>query len=310
MPAGSAPIPRLDRVSGRDGRILWDLPLSEHPDQNNTGQDPSPAYGDVDGDGALDAALVLRGTPGGSRPDHELRVVSLRESRLLWSRRLAFKSSFMSSPQLAITDLDGDGRLGGLVTEQPADGEGEAFVVAALDGRSGEPLWTWKVGPPSDPRYQVPATFRVAHFDEGGRGTVCLGLNVLKGTPRIVTLDARGRQAASRDLPEDTNMFLRVADINGDGRDELVLASGGRIRALDLNLKEIWSSPSENNGRIEDILSSSAGRSGTVVISPALALDGTDGRSRWAGHSPHAWWWTLFKTSVLDLGDGARSPCS
>ena len=48
--------------------ILWDLPLSEHPDQNNVGQDPTPGFGDLDGDGALDAVLVLRGAPGGRGP--------------------------------------------------------------------------------------------------------------------------------------------------------------------------------------------------------------------------------------------------
>ncbi len=308
MRARSAPMPRLARVSGRDGRILWDLPLSEQPDQNNVGQDPSPVYGDLDGDGALEAVLVLRGAMGTMRPDHELRVVSLRHGKPLWSQKLAFHTSFMTAPQVALADLDGDHRPEVLVTEQPGEGQEQSFVLRAIDGRSGETLWSWSPGSSHDPRYLVVGSLRVAHFDDDGRGTVCLGLTAQNVAPRLVTLDARGHQVVNRELPADANMYLNLADINGDGRDELLVVYGGRIHAMGRDLKELWTSTVTNNARVEDILQGSSGRPGAVLISPTLALDGSDGRPRWAGHSPHAWWWSLFRPSVLDPGDGPRLP--
>ncbi len=102
-------------------------------------------------------------------------------------------------------------------------------------------------------------------------------------------------------------MVLNFADINGDGHDELLLLDTERIHAWDRDLKELWSSPGKNV-RIEDFLPGSAGQSGTVVISPALGLDGSNGQPRWVGHSPHSWWWSLFKPSLLDPGDSSRLP--
>src|SRR6202044_1495819 len=119
---GSQPMPRLARLSGRDGQYRWDIPLSEHPDVNHMGVDPTPEFGDLDGDGALDAVVVLRGYPGSARPDHELKAVSLRDGKPLWTHRLAFKSSSKDIPQLIVADLDGDNRSEVLVTEVPADG--------------------------------------------------------------------------------------------------------------------------------------------------------------------------------------------
>jgi hypothetical protein len=187
MRAVSAPMPRLARVSGREGRILWDLPLSEHPDQNNVGQDTSPDYGDFDGDGALEVVLVMRGAMGTPRPDPELRVVSLRDGKSLWSQKLAFQTSFMTVPQIVVADLDGDHRPEVLVTEQSVEGQEQGFVLRALDGRSGETVWTWSPGSTQDPRNRVFGSLRVARFGDDGRGTVCLGLTAQNVTPRLVT---------------------------------------------------------------------------------------------------------------------------
>ena len=264
--ANSAPMPRLARVSGRDGRVLWDIPLSEHPDQNQMGQDPSAGYGDFDRDGALDAVVLLRGMQGTQRPDHELRVVSLREGKVLWSHRIPFQSVFVSYAQFLATDLDGDRWPEILIIEEPPAGEGQAFVLKALDGRDGKILWTWDGAQATGPRDQVSWVLRIGHFEDNGKATVCLGrseqkANVLQAN-RLIMLDARGQQIADRELPLDANMYLNFVDVNGDRRDELLTGFGGRIHALDRELKELWSYPAKNNARIENILPASAGRTG------------------------------------------------
>ena len=52
-PSARSKLPRFARVSGRDGRILWDRPLSDVPDPNNIGNGLAPGFGDLDGDGGL-----------------------------------------------------------------------------------------------------------------------------------------------------------------------------------------------------------------------------------------------------------------
>ncbi len=307
LPPNAPALPRLARVSGRDGRILWDVLLSEHPEMNQVGVAPLPGFGDLDGDGGLDAVAVLRGSPGSKRPDHELRAVSLRESKILWSLRLDFQNAFMTWPQLEVADLDGDKRPEIIVSEQPAAGSTSKFAIKALDGRNGEALWAWNEEPSTDPRNQGYASLQIARFDGDAKSSVCLGYSRGNDVHRILTLDARGNQAARLELPQDANMFVNIADINGDGRDELVLIYGERIHALDRDMKELWSTPAKNV-QIATIFAASPGRSGTVVIAPALGLDGSNGHRRWVGQAPHFWGYGPFQPGFLDPGDSSRLP--
>ncbi|HZW30304.1 MAG TPA: VCBS repeat-containing protein, partial [Isosphaeraceae bacterium] len=317
-PGGGPTMPRLARVSGRDGRILWDLALSEHQDPMNMGQLPPPGVGDLDGDGALDVVVPLQGSPGTGRPDHELKAVALRDGRLLWSHRLDYKTSFMTTPQLAVADLDGDTRAEVLVTEQPAAGDQAALGLKALEGRDGEVRWTWK-GTPEIPN-QVWGWLVLADFQGNGRHTPCLGFsdpNDGKGVSRILVFDAQGEVSVHRDLSQNSSgpgspgysvTDLRAVDLTGDRRDELLLTYGDRLHVWGRDLKELWSRPQKDNTRVEQILPASSGQAGTVIVSPAVGLDGADGHPRWAGHSPHSWWWSHFKPGLLDPGDSSRPP--
>jgi hypothetical protein len=80
--AGGPTKPRLARVSGSDGRIVWDIALSDQQDQNNAGNAPAPDIADLDGDGALDVVVTVPGWTGTGNPDQELRAVSLHDGRL------------------------------------------------------------------------------------------------------------------------------------------------------------------------------------------------------------------------------------
>ncbi len=82
---------RLARVSGRHGRILWDVPVSQ-PDELDSGawteSAPPSAFGDLDGDGSLDI-LVSKGPSTQKGETHlELRAISLLDGRTLWTHRI------------------------------------------------------------------------------------------------------------------------------------------------------------------------------------------------------------------------------
>ena len=52
----------------------------------------------------------------------------------------------------------------------------------------------------------------------------------------------------------------------------------------------------------------SSGHTGTVIVPPAIGLDGSTGIPCWAGHTPRNWWWSVFPTNLLDPGDVQRLP--
>ena len=89
-PPNTAGRARLARISGRTGRILWDVPLSDQPSSQNFNFVPPPRFHDLDGDGVLDVTMMIAGTPGAAgQPGFELKAVSLRDGRPLWSRPVA-----------------------------------------------------------------------------------------------------------------------------------------------------------------------------------------------------------------------------
>ena len=103
--------------------------------------------------------------------------------------------------------------------------------------------------------------------------------------------------------------LVRVADVNGDGRDELLVRYGDSLHVWTRDLKELWSMPQKQNvNRPEQILPASPGQAGTVIVPPAMGLDGSNGHPRWAGPSPRNWWWSVFTTNLLDPGDSSRLP--
>jgi hypothetical protein len=305
---GGGPVnPRLARVSGRDGRILWDIPLSVLPDQNNATNAPPPGFGDLDGDGALDLVLVLMGWAGTGRPDHEIKAISLRDGKLLWSLRLDYKNSFNTIPQLAVADLDGDGRPEVIVTEQPAAGNHESFALKALEGRDGAVRWTWNDGVPESPRNTAYGWLTLADIAGNGSKAVCLRFLNSIGKDRILVFDQRGKVHSSLDLHEYQGGYVGAADVDGDRHDELLAYHNGRLRVLKHDLTEIWSGPM-TGGNYVQFVPAPPGHPGTVLVPPVIGLGGADGHRRWAGHSPQNPWWSVFHTRLLDPGDSSRLP--
>ena len=256
---------------------------------------------------AFDVVLTLWAMPGTGRPDHELQAISLRDGRQIWSHRLDFKPNVRANPQVAVADLDGDGRPEVIVTEQPAAGDSLAFVLKALDGRDATVRWTWNGGASDVNSRWVYGWLALANFSGDGRKSVCLRFVDTKGQVFILVFDEHGNESARRGLPQNTGI-LGVADVDGDGRDELLIAYDDRLHAWKADLTELWSSPRKDLGTGHfQFLPGPAGQAGTIIAGRTVGLDGSTGSPRWADHSVPDGWSNQF-TVLVDRGDSRRSP--
>ena len=306
--AGGAGKPRLARISGRNGTILWDIPLSENQESNNFGGQAIPGFDDLDGDGALELVTLIQGLSGTGTPDCELRAISLKGGKPLWSIPLVLANA-MISPQVTIGDLDGDRRPEVVFTEHPGVNNKTAFVLKVIDGKDGAIRWSWKSGEPEIPNYQVWGWPALANFSDDGRRTLCLNLIDPKGRHRILVFDEKGRECAHHEFSQGVQVRLNVADVDGDGRDELLVRTGEDLRVWTPNLEDRWSyaSPGRNN-ILEQVLPAPPGRPATVIVPNSMGLDGSNGHPQWSGQSPYAGPWGVFATNVLDRGDASRPP--
>jgi hypothetical protein len=310
VPTGGSKEYRLARIAGRDGRVLWDINLIDERLDPITETLRLPEFGDLDADGALDAVLLLRPSPKKPTPtDFELRGISLRHGAALWSTSLKFASNSFkpaNAPQFTMVDFAGDRRPEILVTEEPAAGTGIEFVLKALSGHDGSVLWTWRSGPEVQRDRPVYGLICTGDFDGNGRPLVCLGLSDPQGKCRLILLDGRGTEVARHELVEDAIISLRAADLDLDGRDELVFCDRERLHVLRGDLKDRWSYRDSRKvyGAELPIV---VGRSGTTFADRAIGLDGADGRPRWAGEiglQRHG----FARSSLLDSGDSAQLP--
>ena len=149
--------PSLARISGRDGRVLWDVNLTDRLEPNDSEYVPPQRFGDLDGDGALDMVQAIAPSTRGGDPGFELLAVSLRDGKRLWSRPLRFQANFVG--QIHLGDLDGDRRPEVAVMEEILKTDTLDVEVRAFDGRDGKVRWTWR-GERPIPEQPAAAIFR------------------------------------------------------------------------------------------------------------------------------------------------------
>jgi len=323
--AGSTPAPptfgaappapeRLARVSGRTGRIFWDIPLEVQPPP----QDPvpwmrpvPPKLDDLDGDGSLDAVIIHRRQSEREQPEFELRAISLRNGSNLWSRVLRYQGSVDGVPHIEIGKGKNDERATVFVAELPSTKTSNELIVYALDGRDGTDRWTWRSGV-CEGEHRIQGDIDPIALDGPGKDGICVTYSDSRRETHILLLDARGQEIARRVLPRETvpSESLPVSDymidLDGDGRDELTVLYNGRLCAWDRELKELWSLPAQR-WPILRILPASPGRPTMLLFSPASGIDGVSGHVRWSYKSPSPWW-SDYADSLLDPGDSARMP--
>ena len=137
-----------------------------------------------------------------------------------------------------------------------------------FDGRDGKVRWTWTfpVWSSSMSRSRVMA---FADFEGTGTRSVCVSFKEAGSRRRIVVLNGNGKERAHRDVVNDDGPTLRAGDLDGDGRDELLLSYGGLVHAWDRDLKELWFWPSRV-GTVDQIVPASPGRPREVILRLAL----------------------------------------
>jgi hypothetical protein len=301
---GSPYRPSLARVSGRDGRILWDITLAESAAPQMFRYVPGPHFVDVNGDGALDILLFAPPIASAGQPEYRLVAISLADGKQLWSQPL--RSELDLAGDIQIGDLDGDSRPDIVLMDQLFKADVLELEVRALSGHDGKTRWTWNSGPVF--QGNLPSRLiTLANLDVAGKQSVCLNFKEPGGTRRILVLDGAGKERAHRDVAGDYASILNAVDSNGDGRDEILASYGERICALQSDLKEAWSWPNPFIS-VERILPPSQGQRCMVLISPALALDGATGTPRWTGQAPLIYWPPSIVPRLLDPGNAARPP--
>ncbi|MCK1397433.1 PQQ-binding-like beta-propeller repeat protein [Bradyrhizobium sp. 4] len=223
-----------------NGQECWRRRLPNHlfAGPMKRGVVSSPLLADVDRDGILEVVVGIRSS--------RIFCVDTRDGRIKWFAKLAYDPD--STPSFTI---DENGRplviLGG---GEHTGGEGDNAIIA-LDGRNGQRVWTAEVGGGVDSSPML--------LDRPGRSSVAIACSLAR--PAVVAVDiSDGRLLWRHEFGPTSNCvhgtdhrcrphsgvyFTEhavcrsyttplLADINGDGRVEVVAGSNnGELVALD-----------------------------------------------------------------------------
>jgi hypothetical protein len=239
----------------------------------------TPAVADLNGDGTSDLVFWYQGT---------LHALDGRDGGTLWIgpkvERLPQASPWSYTSNLpvvpAVGDLDGDGRPEVVVHST----RGQLMGVTALSGGDGRKLWEWTGKPGEDIRALSPP--QMVRRDAGAR--VCIAIAPTHLTPKdphfYVELDGRGQEVHRSQINWDVDPIW-IFDADGDGSEELLLRSGGRVALIrDDPARPVWTFGSpQYYARVREVTPGRSGKPGQVVISSSqlIGLDAGTGAVRW-----------------------------
>jgi hypothetical protein len=309
FPTDSMPdVPHLATLSGRDGTLRWTLPFLKGTFGGLHGVPGGTALKDLNGDGVLD--LVLWVPKGDARC--EVRAFSGRDGSELWPSSVGkVQSKPNICPPPMVGDLDGDGipEVVVLKGDREAGASQDHCEVLALDGRDGRRKWTWRSRGSLYSHAVLPPL--VVDFHGDGRRSVCLGLYE-NDAPQVVILNGEGRvgNRTALDLSwlQGSPALDRVypwwahADLDGDGKEELLFASGAHLCASRGRAQEtLWKWPipvpgegsgyTPGLGEIVQIQPGAKDQAATVVVwvgTLVYGLAGPTGLPRWRCDVPWA----------------------
>jgi hypothetical protein len=239
-----------------DGHLAWQ--------QRTEGEIGLVQGGDVDGDGQAEIVLLSA--------SWNLYVLD-GDGQPIWHSEAIALSYAHAEPdpgQLLVRDLDGDGRAEiAVVTVDPPIG------VYVFQG-DGSPAWSYPLGTSSS------TSARLTAGDVDGDGDLEIAVTTSVHEP-VCLLDSEGRFLAEYRI-RATGGPLELADLDGDGRDEVLIATETGLQVFgtsdQVERRELWHSPSlglvtalavgdtDGDGRAEVLIGSQNGR----VY--ALAADG------------------------------------
>ncbi len=282
----------LVRINGRTGTKDWTRTVEGHSDSSHCLR---PALADLNGDGVLDMVFWPPvSAHGQSSP--RLHAINGKDGTVLWQgptppRDWENARGSQSLPPFvpAVIRLAGAG--GHVVVVPDTDAAGREGVVA-LNGANGDRKWTWSGSRPNvqGSRWKIcdPVAVRIGSGRMG-----CAFVEYGDSEPwQLVILDGQGGVVgqADRDAPPFSPCLpdVRAFDLEGNGRDELLVFNGKMLRVFDGEAKEeLWK------------WEASAKRSVLVAIQPSgpshpamvlmhdgdhlLGLDGKTGNVRWRG---------------------------
>ena len=228
----------------------------------------------------------------------------MRDGKQLWPKPLQLEIPY--GGEIHLGDLDGDRRPDVVAQVVFSAGLDAEQRIRGFDGRDGKLRWSWTI---PGARFSPKASCVTALANFGGNNgqCVCVSYRTSEKGRWIQILDGSGKERAHRYIVDDPSPILIAADLNGDGRDELLVNYGGLVHAWDRDLKDIWMWPSQS-GKVDQIVPASAGRPGEVILSPAAGFDAETGQPRWAGLGPLVERPPQFMPRLLDPGDSTRLP--
>jgi hypothetical protein len=145
--------------------------------------------------------------------------------------------------------------------------------LRAFDGKTGKPRWSFdpKAGP-TQPDYSLAsASFCVADLAGDGRRAICLAVRDRKS--EAILLDADGQVIDRRDIYATA---IAAADMDGDGREELLLTGYDTLRATRGGLEQlVWEKPHNTRARQLEIQAAAKGQPATVAYAVGDASDTT-----------------------------------
>jgi hypothetical protein len=303
----------LSMRSGRDGKLLWEQPVSGLRPAGPSAEQGliSAVTADLNGDGVKDLVILCMS----ERNQWELRSFNGQDGTPLWRYETSwFAATINAAPAPVVGKLDNSG--------VPAILLWVGGRVVALEGNSGRELWTYHVQDHADnPLSHWPA---LLNLEGDGKQSIAVSTGDMWNSD-LLLLDPHGhlRQRArlanhDKGIPPkakpyqyyDAGLWGRLwsIDLDGDGRDELVAIVHKELRTIppDGTIRtEYWVRASQDGvervlwewrvpGEPAEILRVQPGSKGlpaTVIVRAGrtvYGLSGRTGRPCWRCEDPRS----------------------